>query len=52
VSSRITPSVQRLLDRLANIPVAVFDATWTLVVANSAYDALIGPEDELAGDRT
>jgi transcriptional regulator with XRE-family HTH domain len=43
VSSRITPSVQRLLDRLANTPVAVFDATWTLVVANAPYDALMGP---------
>ena len=43
VSKRITPSVQRLLDRLANTPVAVFDATWTLVVANAPYDALMGP---------
>jgi transcriptional regulator with XRE-family HTH domain len=43
VSSRITSSVQRLLDRLANTPVAVFDATWTLVVANPPYDALMGP---------
>ncbi|MFI1920483.1 helix-turn-helix transcriptional regulator [Nocardia sp. NPDC020380] len=42
VSSRITPSVQRLLDRLANTPVAVYDATWTLVVANAPYDALMG----------
>jgi len=42
-STRITPSVQRLLDRLANTPVAVFDATWTLVVANAPYDALMGP---------
>jgi transcriptional regulator with XRE-family HTH domain len=42
VSSRITPSVQRLLDRLANTPVAVYDATWTLLVANSPYDALMG----------
>lgn len=42
VSSRITPSVQRLLDRLANTPVAVYDATWTLVVANGPYDALMG----------
>jgi hypothetical protein len=49
VSSRITPSVQRLLDRLANIPVAVFDATWTLVVANSAYDALMGPRTSWRG---
>ena len=43
VSSRITPSVQRLLDRLANTPVAVYDATWTLVIANAPYDALMGP---------
>ena len=42
VSGRITPSVQRLLDRFANTPVAVFDATWTLVVANAPYDALMG----------
>jgi transcriptional regulator with XRE-family HTH domain len=43
VSTRITPSVQRLLDRLANTPVAVYDATWTLIVANAPYDALMGP---------
>jgi transcriptional regulator with XRE-family HTH domain len=42
VSSRITASVQRLLDRLAHTPVAVHDATWTLVVANAPYDALMG----------
>ena len=42
VSSRITPSVQRLLDRLANTPVAVYDANWTLLTANAPYDALMG----------
>lgn len=42
VSSRITPSVQRLLDRLSHTPVALFDATWTLLVANAPYDALMG----------
>jgi transcriptional regulator with XRE-family HTH domain len=42
VPSRITPSVQRLLDRLANTPVAVYDATWTLLIANAPYDALMG----------
>jgi transcriptional regulator with XRE-family HTH domain len=42
VSSRVTPSVQRLLDRLANTPVAVHDATWTLIVANAPYEALMG----------
>ncbi|HKC29336.1 MAG TPA: helix-turn-helix transcriptional regulator [Jatrophihabitans sp.] len=42
VPSRVAASVQRLLDRLANTPVAVYDATWTLIVANTAYDALMG----------
>jgi transcriptional regulator with XRE-family HTH domain len=42
VPTRITPSVQRLLDRLANTPVAVFDATNTLIIANSSYVALMG----------
>lgn len=42
VRSRVTPSVQRLLDRLADTPVAVYDATWTLVEANRPYDALMG----------
>ena len=42
VSSRIPPSVQRLLDRLADNPVAVYDAMWNLVVANHAYDGLMG----------
>lgn len=42
VPTRITPSVQRLLDRLSHTPVAVFDATNTLIVANAPYDALMG----------
>jgi transcriptional regulator with XRE-family HTH domain len=42
VSTRVTPSVQRLLDRLANTPVALYDAAWNLVVANAPYDALMG----------
>jgi hypothetical protein len=27
--------VQRLLDRLVHTPVALYDATWTLLVANA-----------------
>ncbi|MEJ3746360.1 helix-turn-helix transcriptional regulator [Actinomycetes bacterium KLBMP 9797] len=42
VPSRLTPSVQRLLDRLAHTPVVVHDATWTLILANAPYDALMG----------
>lgn len=40
--SRVPPSVQRLLDRLDHTPVVVYDATWTLILANAAYDALMG----------
>ncbi|EWM09878.1 helix-turn-helix transcriptional regulator [Kutzneria sp. 744] len=42
VPSRVTPSVQRLLDRLANTPVVVYDATWTVLLANAPYNALMG----------
>lgn len=49
VSQRITPSVQRLLDRLAHTPVAVHDATWTLVTANAPYDALMGATTQWRG---
>ncbi|MFJ9416992.1 helix-turn-helix transcriptional regulator [Streptomyces sp. NPDC101227] len=44
VPAFITPSVQRLLDRLTETPVAVFDACWTLLVANAPYVALTGEQ--------
>ncbi|WP_327292824.1 helix-turn-helix transcriptional regulator [Streptomyces sp. NBC_01198] len=42
VPAYIPPSVQRMLDRLAGTPVAVSDATWTLLLANPMYTALMG----------
>jgi transcriptional regulator with XRE-family HTH domain len=42
VPAYITPSVQRLMDRLTGTPVAVYDASWTLLVANPPYAALMG----------
>lgn len=42
--------MQRLLDRLAHTPVAVFDASWTLLVANAPYDALMGPTTSWRGN--
>jgi transcriptional regulator with XRE-family HTH domain len=42
VPSRVAPSVQRLLDRLSHTPVVVYDASWTLVLANAPYHALMG----------
>jgi transcriptional regulator with XRE-family HTH domain len=42
VPAYITPSVQRMLDRLTGTPVAVYDASWTLLVANPPFAALMG----------
>ncbi len=42
VPAYITPSVQRMLDRLTGTPVAVSDAAWTLLLANPLYTALMG----------
>jgi transcriptional regulator with XRE-family HTH domain len=42
VPQRISPSVQRLLDRLTDTPIAVFDAAWTLLEHNDLWAALIG----------
>jgi len=51
VSTRITPGVQRLLDRLAGVPLVVYDAAWNLVVANAPYDALMGDTSALKGNQ-
>ena len=52
VPTRLTPGVRRLLDRLTETPVAVFDATWTLLVANAPYLALRGvPDAAVSGAR-
>ncbi|MEU6352574.1 helix-turn-helix transcriptional regulator [Streptomyces sp. NPDC047072] len=49
VPGYITPSVQRLLDRLVDTPVAVSDAAMTLLVANPMYAALMGDPSALRG---
>ncbi|WP_306323246.1 MULTISPECIES: helix-turn-helix transcriptional regulator [unclassified Streptomyces] len=49
VPGRLTPSARRLLDRLPETPVAVFDAAWTLLLANPLYTALLGERPEWGG---
>ncbi len=49
VPTRITPSVQRLLDRLSHTPVVVYDAAWNLVIANAPYDAVLGQTTHWTG---
>jgi transcriptional regulator with XRE-family HTH domain len=38
----LTPSVQRVLDRLVDVPVIVVDAAWEIVAANPLANALLG----------
>ncbi|MEU6140501.1 helix-turn-helix transcriptional regulator [Streptomyces sp. NPDC047081] len=49
VPGYLTPSVQRLLDRLVGTPVGVSDAAMNLLVANSMYAALMGDPSGLRG---
>ncbi|WP_382306013.1 helix-turn-helix transcriptional regulator [Herbiconiux sp. UC225_62] len=49
VPTRISPSVQRLLDRFSNTPLAVYDAAMTLIVANPPYEALMGVSTSARG---
>ncbi len=47
VPRHITASVQRVLDRLTGTPVAVYDATWQLLLANPQHAALVGDQSGL-----
>jgi hypothetical protein len=38
----LTPGVRRVLDRLADVPVAVYDRSWQLLEQNARADALLG----------
>ncbi|MGW0421508.1 helix-turn-helix transcriptional regulator [Streptomyces sp. NPDC003015] len=49
VPAFITPSVQRLLDRLVDTAVVVSDAAMTFLVANPMYAALMGDPSVLRG---
>lgn len=42
IPGHLTPSIQRLLDRLAGTPVAVCDLLWTMVTWNPPWAALMG----------
>jgi transcriptional regulator with XRE-family HTH domain len=42
IRRHITPSVQRVLDRLADVPVQVVDAAWEIVASNALAEALHG----------
>jgi len=49
VCSHVTPGIQRMVDRLGDVPVAVFDAAWTIVLWNPLWAALMGDPSGRAG---
>jgi transcriptional regulator with XRE-family HTH domain len=44
IRRHVTPSVQRVLDRLADVPVMVVDAAWQLIAVNPLAAALHGDQ--------
>ena len=46
IDRRITPSVQRVLDRLGEVPVLVTDAAWEVIAMNPLATALLGDRRE------
>ena len=45
----LSPGVQRLMDRLRGVPVAAYDATWTLVAANELWREVRGSAESRPG---
>jgi transcriptional regulator with XRE-family HTH domain len=52
VPQLIGPSVQRMLSRLSDVPIAVFDAAWTLLEHNGPWAALHGETRRRTGRET
>jgi len=49
MTSHVPPSVQRLVDRLADLPVAVYDPAWTIITWNAAWAGLMGDPSAVRG---
>jgi transcriptional regulator with XRE-family HTH domain len=49
MTAQVPPSVQRLVDRLADLPLAVYDPGWTVIAWNPAWAALTGDPSTAAG---
>jgi transcriptional regulator with XRE-family HTH domain len=47
INRHLTPGAQRVLDRLADVPVVVIDAAWQVVAANALAVALVGDSSGL-----
>jgi transcriptional regulator with XRE-family HTH domain len=49
VSRHVTPGLLRLTDRLTDVPLAVYDAAWTLLTANELWAAIFGDFRQTVG---
>ena len=49
MTAHVPPSVQRLVDRLADLPVAVYDPAWTIITWNAAWAGLMGDPSAVSG---
>ncbi|MDN4597647.1 helix-turn-helix domain-containing protein [Leifsonia virtsii] len=49
VPRHVTPGVQRILDRIGDVPLAVFTATWDIMLWNPLWAALTGDPGEKSG---
>lgn len=49
MTAHVPPSVQRLVDRLADLPVAVYDPAWTIIAWNAAWAGLMGDPSAVTG---
>jgi len=49
MTTHVPPSVQRLVDRLADLPVAVYDPAWTIITWNAAWAGLMGDPSGVSG---
>jgi transcriptional regulator with XRE-family HTH domain len=49
MTAHVPPSVQRLVDRLTDLPVGVYDPAWTIIAWNAAWAALMGDPSALSG---
>jgi hypothetical protein len=51
INRHVPPGVQRVLDRLSDVPVVVMDAAWYVVAANPLAVALVGDASSLPRPR-
>jgi transcriptional regulator with XRE-family HTH domain len=49
MATHVPPSVQRLVDRLADLPVSVWDPAWTIIAWNAAWAGLMGDMSRVSG---